>query len=163
VLLHDLPLVGGQRPRLVEDVVGDRDLADVVQQRGGLDSVDLLVVHAQAAGHALDHLEDLLGVVARVAVALAQRDGQRREHVAAVGLLDRDLDVLDAHGDAVATEPAERPRPRKKSQPAALRNRLAGSLPARAGGSEPLTAPTAKEKVPVLRCPSSPTTCQLTV
>ena len=35
------PLAGGERRRLLEDVLGDRDLADVVEQRGDLDPVDL--------------------------------------------------------------------------------------------------------------------------
>jgi hypothetical protein len=36
VRLHDLPLVVVERAGLVDDLVGDSDLADVVQQRAEL-------------------------------------------------------------------------------------------------------------------------------
>jgi hypothetical protein len=39
----------GQRPWFREDVLGHRQLADVVQQRGGLDALDLGFGHAKRA------------------------------------------------------------------------------------------------------------------
>ena len=41
VLAHHLPLAVVERAGLVQDLVGDPDLADVVQQRGGADALDL--------------------------------------------------------------------------------------------------------------------------
>ena len=47
---HALVLVGRQPPRLREDVLGDRQLADVVQQRGHLHAFHLVRRHACCAG-----------------------------------------------------------------------------------------------------------------
>ena len=49
-MAHALPLVGVERTGLVEDRVGDGDLADVVQLGGGGDQVELLGAPARAAG-----------------------------------------------------------------------------------------------------------------
>ena len=46
---HQLPLVVVERAGLVQDAVGDRDLADVVQLGGPDDRVELLGVEARAA------------------------------------------------------------------------------------------------------------------
>ena len=42
VNLHLVKLGGRQLPRLVQDVIGDGELADVVQQRAGLQRLDLV-------------------------------------------------------------------------------------------------------------------------
>ena len=47
VLAHQLPLRVVERPGLVEDLVGDRDLADVVQLGGAREHVELLGVEAE--------------------------------------------------------------------------------------------------------------------
>ena len=51
-VLDDGPPLGrGQRRRLVEDLLGDGDLADVVEQGGDPDPVDLGVGQLELAGH----------------------------------------------------------------------------------------------------------------
>ena len=52
VLAHHRPLRVVERAGLVEHLVGDRDLADVVQQRGRRDALDLDLVERRAAGDA---------------------------------------------------------------------------------------------------------------
>ncbi len=86
VLPHQAPLVVGQRSRLVEDLVRDRDLADVVQQRGRLDAPNLGHVQPEVARNRAGHLDHGLGVLARVAVALEQRHGQCLDRVALGGV-----------------------------------------------------------------------------
>jgi hypothetical protein len=81
VLAHDVPLLAGQRARLVQDPVGHPDLADVVQQRGVADALDLDLVEPEGARDGLGHLDDEGGVLARVAVALDQGGGQRLDDV----------------------------------------------------------------------------------
>ena len=81
---HDLALLGRQRPGLVEDRVGDADLADVVQQRRGADDLDLAARQSERARHARGHLDDGLRVLAGVAIAFEQRDGERLDGVALV-------------------------------------------------------------------------------
>jgi len=77
VALHQRPLGLGQRVRLVEDRVGDGDLADVVQQEAELD----LGVIGQPRAHGARDLQAVgghaLGVLARVGVARLDRVGQR--------------------------------------------------------------------------------------
>ena len=75
-----------------------------MQERGGLDAIDLVVVEPEPAGDDLDELEDLLGVVARVAVALAECHGQRRHGVAALALFGRDVVGLHAGRDPVPAQ-----------------------------------------------------------
>ena len=78
VLGHHAPTRRRQRPVLVEDLVRDRELADVVQQRGVARS-------ARPARRARPSIiatprgerDDLLGVLVRVVVALLDRGGER--------------------------------------------------------------------------------------
>lgn len=49
MLLHDAVFLGGQPPRLGQDVLGDADLADIVQQRGLVDDLDMVGVQPIAA------------------------------------------------------------------------------------------------------------------
>ena len=81
VLAHDVPLLAGQRAGLVQDAVGHPDLADVVQQRGVADALDLDLVEAERGGDGLGHVDDEGGVLAGVAVALDERGGQRLDDV----------------------------------------------------------------------------------
>ena len=82
VLAHDLPLALVERPGLVQDLVGDADLADVVEQRRGADATDLLAASASASPTLRGQVDDALRMLARVAVALLERRGERRDHVA---------------------------------------------------------------------------------
>ena len=106
VLGHHRALVGRQRAGLVEDRVGDADLADVVQQRRRADVLDLGRREPEAARHGDGHLDDRLGVLARVAVALEQGDRERLDGVAAVQLGG------DAESLAVAARRSRRARRR---------------------------------------------------
>ena len=66
----------------MEDLVGDRDLADVVKQRGGADPVHLGVPQTEVPSHGRRHLDHGLGVLAGVSVALGERDRQRLDCLA---------------------------------------------------------------------------------
>ena len=81
VAADELPLGVVERGGLVEDRVGDRDLADVVQRGGVADVVDLLLVEPQAAGDRLGQLGHAADVLAQLGVALGQR---AQQHVAAL-------------------------------------------------------------------------------
>ena len=93
-----LELLGRQRPRLREDVLGHGQLADVVQQRGRLDALDFVLAHPEAArerGGVELHAADvqLRGLVLRV-----DRERQRfdRRQVQVRHLLRVPALVLDA-------------------------------------------------------------------
>ncbi len=62
---------------LVQDLVGHRELADVVQQRGVGDPLDLVGLEAEHHRDAAREVHDLLGVLVRVVVALLDRGRQR--------------------------------------------------------------------------------------
>ena len=66
----------------MEDLVGNPDLADVVKERRGADAADLLAAERQRLAHPRGQVDDALRMVARVAVALLERRGERRDHVA---------------------------------------------------------------------------------
>ncbi len=74
----------------MEDAVGDRHLADVVQQPRRGDPLDLDGVETEVGGHGARHLDDGLGVLAGVAVTLEQRRGEGLDHrgVGGVGVVD---------------------------------------------------------------------------
>ena len=87
-----------ERARLREDVLGHGQLADVVQQRRGLDALDLVVGHAQRAGQARG--VDLHAADVRLGRLVLGVDGQRqrldRGQVQVGHLLDVALLVVDA-------------------------------------------------------------------
>ena len=100
-----LELFGRQRTRLRQDVLGHRELADVVQQRRGLHALDLVLGHAERArdrGRVELHAADvrLRGLILGV-------DGQRQRfdrrevqirHLANVTLLVVDAAEIDLVG-----------------------------------------------------------------
>ena len=94
VLAHQLPLLGVEPAGLVEDLVGDPDLADVVEQRDRADLVGRAAVQAEAAGDRAGELVDLVGVAAGVAVARLEGGGQRADD-GAVGVGRAALLALD--------------------------------------------------------------------
>ena len=64
--MHEAPLLLVQRPRLVEDRLGDRDLADVVKLGGAAERLDLVlgqVEHDRERPHELGDLADVIGDV----------------------------------------------------------------------------------------------------
>ena len=78
VLLHELPLLVAQRAGFGDDLVGDAELADVVQVAGLDDQADRLLVEADRAREQLDVAGDVVGVLAEVGVALGERGVQDR-------------------------------------------------------------------------------------
>ena len=69
-------LLGGERPRLREDVLGHGQLADVVQQRRGLDAADLALAHAERLGQAAGQPLDAADVLREGVVLGVDRRGQ---------------------------------------------------------------------------------------
>ena len=87
-----------QRARLRQDVLGHRELADVVQQRRGLDALDLVVGHAQRARQAGGVDLHAADVRLRRLVLGVDRERQRfdRREVQVGHLLDVPALVVDA-------------------------------------------------------------------
>ena len=81
VLLDLLVFVGGQRSRLLEQPIGDAELADVVHQRGGVNRVDHPgVAQADFAGQRDGVALDALRVLVRGLVASRHRVRHRFDH-----------------------------------------------------------------------------------
>ena len=70
----------GQAPRLAKDLVGDADLADIVQQGGDLYGVLRRLVQTQDTGDVEAVAHDVLGVAARVAVLVVHGRHQGVQH-----------------------------------------------------------------------------------
>ena len=100
VLLHQHPLVVVERPVLVQDRVGDADLADVVEEGGASRrAATSSGLSASACATRTVSSDDGLGVVAGVAVALEQGGGQADDRVAARVVLGADVVEPVAHDD----------------------------------------------------------------
>ena len=118
-----LELFGRERPRLRQDVLGHGQLADVVQQRGRLDSLDVVLGHPERAGERRGvqlHAPDvgLRGLVLRVDRQRERFDRRQVQvrHLAHVALL-----VVDpAEIDLVAAVGQVERRRRERQQPADL-------------------------------------------
>ena len=67
--LHDLEFLGGERPRLEQDRIGNRNLADVVQPRGHAELLAPLAVLVEFVGDFSREVADSNGVFAGVGVA----------------------------------------------------------------------------------------------
>ena len=78
VLAHVLPLARRQLARGVQDRVGDRDLADVVQRGGAADLEQLGVVEAELAPDRAGEVGDVLDVLVQLAVVLG---GDAQQHL----------------------------------------------------------------------------------
>ena len=74
--LHDIVLAVRQLAGLAQDLFRDADLADVVEEAGGVDGADLLVVEAHAHGEACRVAGHILAVVEGVVVLGV--DGRRQ-------------------------------------------------------------------------------------
>src|SRR5215207_10769978 len=96
---HDVPLLVRERPGLVEDRLGDADLADVVEQRAELDVPDLVARQPDYRCDLDRELRDLLSVVAGLAVLRLERvrEGRERLPVEAVARVAA-LTLLEQHG-----------------------------------------------------------------
>ena len=79
--LHHDPLVVVERARLVEDRLGDPDLADVVHQRADLDRIEIRARVAEPLRKPDRDVGDALGVTAGVVVLRLHRARQRRDRL----------------------------------------------------------------------------------
>ena len=117
VLLHDLVLALRERAGLAEDVVGDTDLADVVEATGAVDHRASPLVETELGGEERGVAGDILGMTARVVVLRIDRDDQPLEDVESDRLLERhriglrDADAVAAAGPGLV----ERPRRARRS------------------------------------------------
>ena len=111
--LHQRPLLVVQLAGLVDDRVGDVDLADVVQQRAELGLAPHVLADAELLGDAHREVDDVLGVVAGVLVVVLEQVAQQQRG-AAVGAAE-----LDRLGDprlALAGEDGEQRDEREHEQ-----------------------------------------------
>ena len=147
VLAHDLPLARVERAGLVEDLVGDPDLADVVKERGRADVLDLVLVERQAsATRSVRSTTD-----SECSPVYWSRSSRACASAATTSTLraDRRRDLaglaLGAIGDLDAAAALERGRPRAPSPPepgASPRSARGGALrcrpmPRRLAGRRP--------------------------
>ena len=77
--LYPLKLLGRQLARLVEDVLGYSQLADVVQQGGGTESLRFLLAQPQFPGYCHGHAWHPLEVVVGGFILGLDRQGQSLE------------------------------------------------------------------------------------
>jgi hypothetical protein len=101
VLGHHLPFAGRQGAGLVQDLVRHGELADVVQQRGMGDPLRLVGLETEQHGDPSRQVDDVLGMVVRVVVALLDRRGERLHggRGPALGLEHRQLALDVGVGD----------------------------------------------------------------
>ena len=100
VLAHDPELVLGQRPGLVQDVLGDADLADVVEQRAVGHALQLAVAQAHVGGQAGRAVGQVAAVVLEAEVLGLDRVGEGDDDV--VRLLHAPDDLARPIGAAQA-------------------------------------------------------------
>ena len=119
MLLDHLELLVGQRARLVDQRVGDRDLADVVEDPAVAEVLDRRLRQVELAPDVDGQLGDRARVVGRVAVLRLEGRGERLgrpdhrlgELVVEVGGPDRGGEVLGDGGDQLGVELVERALP----------------------------------------------------
>ena len=106
-VLISSPLVRVELARLVDDLLGDRDLADVVQERAEFEVAPLLGVEAERVGDVEREPDDALAVRARVAVVGLDHvtEDERGPAVGAVQL-DQALHALRALPANTASRPS---------------------------------------------------------
>ena len=102
VLAHDAELVVRQRAGLVEDVLGDADLADVVQQGAVGDALQLAVAQAHVGSQARRAIGQVAAVVLEPEVLGLDRVGQGDHDV--VRLLHAPDDLAGPKGAAQASQ-----------------------------------------------------------
>ena len=107
MLLDDLELLVGERPRLLQDLGRNPDLADVVEQRAELEPLQRLTVERELAADEQRHVGDPAGVRRRVLVVRLERVRERRdgrheralEALVVLGALDRELRLVGEAGE----------------------------------------------------------------
>ena len=96
VLLHARALVGRQRPRLLEDLVGDPDLADVVQEEAVFDASVARDEVGIDHGHELERIaHDALGMIVGAGVLPLECSRERGNRLEIRLLEQRALRSLD--------------------------------------------------------------------
>ena len=81
--LDDLALFGGERARLEQDRVGDRELADVMQGSGPAHASDRLGRKSQPGGEQRRRVADALRVLVGVVIAVLRGQRQPLNHLQA--------------------------------------------------------------------------------
>ena len=117
VLLHDLELLVGQLAGLAQHLVGDADLADVVEQARDPDRLELRGRDVDPPGEEQRVAGDVLGVALRVAVLGVDRADQALEDVERPG----------QDGGGLGRRPADRRRHRSPSPPGGSPRRSRGA------------------------------------
>ena len=97
MLLDDFVFLGGQRPRLHQDVIADADLADVVEERAEPQHFELRLVQRHGAADGQRQRADAFRMAGRVRIARVERQRERanRADVRAQPLGFRSLHRLD--------------------------------------------------------------------
>jgi hypothetical protein len=119
------PLVGGQLAGLVDDRVGDADLADVVQQRAELEVALVAGVEADACADVECEGDDAARVLAAGVRVVGHEQLAHEQRGAAVGVaeLDRVLDALLALPAEDGQQPDERHEHEQRQHAARGRDR----------------------------------------
>ena len=97
--LEHLALARGERAALAQDLLRDRDLAEVVKAAREADELDLLLRQAEARRARGRQLADPLGVAADVRVARVDRTGERGGRVQARDPVGAGRELLEVLGD----------------------------------------------------------------
>src|SRR5947209_7326935 len=100
MLLHDRPLFRGEARSLLQNVVRDRDLADVVQIAAALQGEDRVVVESDMASEAAGIGGESSAVVARVGIARLDSECERYKYGFSVLKLVRKLLELQQRRNA---------------------------------------------------------------
>ncbi len=79
MLLHDLEFFGRERAGLLEDAVVHADLADVVQQGGDAQAVEVLGGETQLSADEQGIVSDAIGMAARVGILFVDGGGEHAD------------------------------------------------------------------------------------
>ena len=93
--LHRVVLLGCEVPALEQDVVGDRDLADVVQRRRLAQALDLFAAEPHTRRDLRGERADAFGVLGGLVIAILDRRGEQLQCLgASIVELERPLGDL---------------------------------------------------------------------
>ena len=138
--LNRAKLLLAQLARLVEDPVGDRELADVVQQRGAAHDPPLVGVEAEHGGDAVGDLGHALGVAGGERRLGVDHAGERLGDAVQTGVVGRDRDLRRLPARDVGSVEL-RPRSRGRRRSPGRRRPARGRTSGRAGAWPPRVRP----------------------